>query len=50
MLKALRMRECNLEMIEDGAFSNMKQFLEFDLSKYNFEKLERNILSELLSI
>lgn len=44
------MIECNLEIIEDYAFSNLKQLVGLDLTKNNFEKLERNALSQLINL
>ena len=49
-LKVLRMIECNLEIIEDYAFSNLKQLVGLDLTKNNFEKLGRNTLSQLINL
>ena len=44
------MIECNLEIIEDYAFSNIKQLVVLDLTKNNFEKLGKNALSKLINL
>ena len=50
MLKELCIIRCNLEMMEDNVFSNLKHLLILDLSENNFVKLESKMLSELINL
>ena len=50
MLKKLCMKKCNLEMIEDGALSNLKELLHLDLAENKFEKLEEKHVCELVNL
>ena len=46
----LSIHNCNLEMIEDDAFSNIKQLIRLNLSGNPFKTLEKRIFSQLINL
>ena len=50
MLRELSIRKCNIEMIEDDAFSNLKQLVSLDLYRNLLVTLKPHYFSELINL